>query len=135
VSRRGCCSARRRGGRQWGRDRPAVDALATEDPGRPGFGAIRLDADGVVTRCSKLDRHLPGYRKEKVGRNFFGEIAPCTDNPQFRGRIERAGAGGRLDIASDWSSDMPNAMRDVELRVCGVSASGGGVWILMRRDA
>ncbi|MGG5811864.1 hypothetical protein [Falsiroseomonas sp. CW058] len=112
-----------------------IESLAAEEVDRLPFGVIRLDPAGVVTQYSRLERHLSGYRREAVGRDFFAEIAPCMDNAAFRGRIERARTAGRLDIVFDYVSDMPNGARDVELRVRVVSALDGGCWILMQRDA
>ena len=112
-----------------------VERLAPEQVNALPFGAIRLDAAGKVTFYSDTERRQSGYRNETVGHGFFSEIAPCMDNAAFRGRIERALQGGRLDIAFDYGADLPNGLRDVDIQVRIQSASGGGCWIFMQHDS
>lgn len=110
----------------------AVERLPPDALDALPFGAIRLDAEGVVRLFSQTERHLSGYREEALGRPFFPEIAPCMDIASFRGRIECALAAGRLDLAFDHIGDFDD--RTKELRVRVQSASGGGCWIFMQRE-
>jgi photoactive yellow protein len=81
----------------------AVERLPTEAIDRLPFGAIRLDASGVVRFYSRAEARLSGYGTRKaLGLHFFTQMAPCMDNPEFRGRIERALAAGTLDIELNW---------------------------------
>jgi photoactive yellow protein len=106
----------------------AVERLSPDQIDALPFGAVRLDASGTATFYSTSERHLSGYRKELVGRDFFTEIAPCMNNPGFRGRIDRALATGKLDIAFNYFGDMPAGPMEVDVR-----AHGGGCWIFIRR--
>ncbi len=110
----------------------AVEHLSPEAVNSLSFGAIRLDAGGTVTFYSEVERRLSGYRKEVVGRTFFTDIAPCMNNPGFKGRIDRALAAGKLDIKFGFVGDMPSATIDLDVRV--QSATGGGCWIFLRRS-
>ena len=112
----------------------AVEALTAEQVEALPFGAIRLDAEGRVTLYNAAERRLSGLRREAIGRVFFAEIAPCMDNPEFRGRIDRARATGRLDVAFGYVSDMPSGDQDVALDVRVQSASDGGTWMFLRRE-
>lgn len=112
----------------------AVERLPPDRVDALPFGAIRLGDDGAVTLYNATERQLSGLRREALGRHFFTEIAPCMDNPDFRGRIERAMAAGTLDIAFGYVSDLPSGARDVALDVRVQSASGGGCWIFLRRE-
>ena len=51
------------------------------------FGVIRLDPEGRVVFYNAAERRFSGYRGMALGRSFFGEVAPCMDNDEFRGRI------------------------------------------------
>ena len=110
----------------------AVERLSPQEVHALPFGAIRLDAEGTVTFYSDAERRLSGYRKEVVGRTFFTDIAPCMNNPGFRGRIDRALAEGKLDIKFGYTGDMPTGTMDLDVRV--QSATGGGCWIFLRRE-
>jgi photoactive yellow protein len=113
----------------------AVEALTPEQVEALPFGAVRLDPEGRVALYNATERRLSGLRREAIGRVFFAEIAPCMDNPDFRGRIERARAAGRLDVAFGYVSDMPSGDRDVALDVRVQSASDGGTWMFLQREA
>jgi photoactive yellow protein len=106
-------------------DEQAIDALP--------FGAIRLDADGVVTFFSKAERELSGYRdRPTIGKIFFTDIAPCMADEAFRGRLEAARARGTLDLQFSWIGDFADRRRELRVRV--QSASDGGVWIFIQRQ-
>lgn len=98
------------------------------------FGAIRLDADGQVVVFSGAEKRLSGYGDRPVlGRHFFTQIAPCMDQPSFRGRVERAIATGDADIEFGWIGDFGSADRGLRVRV--QPATGGGCWIFIKREA
>jgi photoactive yellow protein len=108
----------------------AVEELPPEAVHALPFGAIRLDGNGKAVFYSDSERRLSGFRKEVVGHDFFVEIAPCMNNPNFRGRIDRALETGKLDLAFSFVTDLPITVKDVDVRI--QSASGGGCWIFLR---
>jgi photoactive yellow protein len=110
----------------------AVEALPVQALDGLPFGAIRLDADGIVRVYSGAERRLSGSGdRARLGLHFFREVAPCMDGPRYRGRIERAIAEGRLDVEFGWTGDFDDAERSMRVRV--QPASGGGCWIFMQR--
>ena len=113
---------------------PAIEQMTEADINLLPFGVIRLDPAGTVVFYSEFERGQTGLRKEAISRSFFVEIAPCLDTPKFRGRIEQALAQGRLDIAFDYTSDLPSGETDVDQHMRVVSASAGGCWIAHRLD-
>jgi photoactive yellow protein len=111
----------------------AVEALSPQEVDALPFGAIRLNDAGYVTYYSAAERKLSGSGdRTRLGREFFGQIAPCMDNESFRGRIEQAKLRGTLDLEFIHIGDFED--RDRELTVRIQSASGGGVWIFLRRE-
>ena len=109
-----------------------VEHISAEDVNRLSFGAIRLDSGGKVTVFNDAEHRLSGYGKQASGRIFFTEIAPCMNNPNFRGRIERAMATGKLDIRFGHVGDFNDLSRELAVRV--QSVSGGGCWIFLQRE-
>jgi photoactive yellow protein len=109
-----------------------VECMPLEAVDRLPFGVIRLDKDGIVTFYSKREAELSGRGGiPTVGLKFFSEVAPCMDNPGFRGRIEAARAAGTLDIEFNHLGDFADRSR--ELCVRAQSASDGGVWLFHQR--
>ena len=87
---------------------------------------------GVVSSSAGSEASQSGYgARAAVGRHFFTEIAPCMDNESFRGRIDRALAAGKLDIAFTHIGDFADRGRTLDVRV--QSATGGGCWIFLQR--
>ena len=61
------------------------------------YGAIQLDAAGTVLRYNAFEASLSGLNQHQVvGKNFFQQVAPCTDLPQFFGRFRDGVAAGEL---------------------------------------
>ncbi len=61
------------------------------------YGVIQLDAIGTVLHYNAFEAGLSGLTKQKVvGKNFFKEIAPCTDLQQFHGRFQEGVAASEL---------------------------------------
>ncbi|MEZ5818256.1 MAG: hypothetical protein R3D44_14340 [Hyphomicrobiaceae bacterium] len=97
------------------------------------IGVIGLAADGRVRAFNKAEAEGSGYgMRPSLGLDFFGEVAPCMNNPLFKGRIERAISAGTLDIVFNYVGDFDDAERELRFRV--VSASDGGLWILTDRS-
>ena len=52
------------------------------------FGAIRLDRNGTILAFNRAEADITGRRRESViGKNFFTEVAPCTNVQEFAGRF------------------------------------------------
>jgi photoactive yellow protein len=80
----------------------AVEKLSPDQVHALPFGAIRLDASGQAIFYSDAERRLSGYRKPVLGRDFFVEIAPCMNNPNFAvASIAQSRLGGLIsDLAT-----------------------------------
>jgi photoactive yellow protein len=74
-----------------------VDLVSEAELDALPYGAIQLDATGTVLRYNVFEAGLSGLNKQKVvGKNFFKQIAPCTDLQQFHGRFRDGVAAGEL---------------------------------------
>lgn len=53
------------------------------------YGLMVLDAEGNVLFYNETESKLAGFARERVlGKNFFGEVAPCTRVQAFEGRFK-----------------------------------------------
>ena len=98
-------------------------SLATLD--RLPFGAVRLDAAGRVERFNATEAAQSGYgSRPTLGLDFFTGIAPCMNQPDFRGRLESGLASGRLNLRFGWTGDFSDANRALDIRVLGRAGLG-----------
>ncbi len=94
------------------------------------FGMIRLDRAGVVKTYNeweaKLARRTP---RDVIGKNFFTEIAPCTNVAKFRGKLDQLAASGEKTYIFDYDFDFPWGTRRVRVRF--VVESDDERWVLV----
>lgn len=61
-------------------------SLSQEEVDALPFGLIALDPDGIIVRYNKAESSLSGLDPQRVlGRNFFEQVAPCTNVREFAG--------------------------------------------------
>lgn len=62
------------------------------------FGIIKVDDEGVVEFYNDYEAELSGMDPDEVeGKNFFTQVAPCTNNRLFRGRFKKGVRRDELD--------------------------------------
>lgn len=72
------------------------------------FGAIRLSHYGTVLRYNATEGRLTGRTPERVlGRDFFLDVAPCTDVQEFRGRFVELAKESEISIFQEFSFEFP----------------------------
>ena len=80
-------------------DPDRLDALGDEELDALPFGVIGLDADGRIARYNMAEARFARLdRGQVVGRSFFGEVARCTDTPEFRGHFDEVKSGARATV-------------------------------------
>ena len=110
-----------------------VEALSEAERNALPYGAIKLDATGIVCAYNQTEARLSGRkRRPTVGLNFFVDVAPCMAIPDMRGRIEEAARRGLVDIEIGWIGDFDDPDGEIQIRV--LSAADGGLWLFMNRN-
>lgn len=62
------------------------------------FGVVRVADDGTVQLYNKWESELAGVAPEAAeGRNFFTQVAPCTNNRLVFGKFKDGIQAGALD--------------------------------------
>jgi photoactive yellow protein len=109
-----------------------VEKLSARELDELPFGAIQLDADGKILSFNAHEAKLTGRDPELViGRNFFSDVAPCTNVQQFHGRFKEGMAQGRLHEAFPYRFDFKMAPRDVTVTLFYSKITGTG-WVFVR---
>lgn len=74
-----------------------VDTLTEQELDKLPHGAIQLDPNGRILKFNLYESSLANLSKaDAVGRNFFTEVAPCTNVQDFYGRFRRGVEDKRL---------------------------------------
>ena len=97
------------------------------------FGAIELDPQGKILRYNAAEGAITGRDpKETIGRNFFADVAPCTNSPAFKGRFDAGVAKGDLNVMFEYVFDYN--MRPTKVSVhMRKSLTGDSYWVFVKR--
>lgn len=71
---------------------------------RVAFGVVHLNEVGTIVGYSRQESELSGLRPDEVlGRNFFDEVAPCTNKANFRALFAGVISGEREFAVVDYT--------------------------------
>ncbi len=109
-----------------------IDRMSAEELDSLPFGAIRLDKNGTILNFNMTESKLTGRDPKRViGRNFFTEVAPCTNVQEFAGRFREGVGKGDLHIIFPYRFDFQMAPRDVTVTLF-YSKQTGTAWVFVR---
>ena len=104
-----------------------LEALDEAGLGALGFGAVRLDEAGRVTRYNLHEQRRSGLSLSHVsGRRFFSEVAPCMNNYLVAERLDEAA----LDVTMPYVLTFRMRLFPVRLRLIRTPASRHR-WVLV----
>lgn len=99
------------------------------------YGIIVLDEAGdVVFYNDREEQAAHRNRLDVLGRNFFTEIAPCTNVAEFYGRFEESMADSGLVAEFAFSFPFQPNSRDVEITMRSFSVAERQLCLLVVRD-
>jgi len=94
------------------------------------FGMIRVDRAGVVKAYNEWEAKLARRQvQDVIGKNFFTDIAPCTNVVEFRGKLDSLAASGEKTYIFDYDFAFPWGTRRVRVRF--VVESDDERWVLV----
>jgi photoactive yellow protein len=97
------------------------------------FGAIELDASGRILRYSVVEGAITGRDPQAViGKNFFTEVAPCTDTPRFRGEFDQGVRTGALETMFEYVFDYEMKPTKVKVHM-RKGLVGDSYWVFVKR--
>jgi photoactive yellow protein len=98
------------------------------------FGAIRLDKEGTILSYNQTEAELAGRKKESVlGKNFFTEVAPCTNVQEFAGKFREGVRTGSLHTVFPYIFDYQMDPRNVWVTLF-YSRETETAWVFVRDD-
>lgn len=107
--------------------------LSAEELDELAFGAIELDEHGTILSYNAMEAEITGRRKEEMlGKNFFREVAPCSDTQEFRGAFEHGVETGKLNSLFEYTFDYKMEPTKVQVHMKR-SERTGTFWIFVKR--
>ena len=96
------------------------------------FGIVAVDDDGVVKFYNRYESEMSGVdRNQAVGKNFFTQLAPCSNNRIFLGRFKKGVRTGEMDERFNYTFTYKMRPTLVDIRLYRDEA--GHNWILVRK--
>lgn len=96
------------------------------------FGAIQLDREGTILRFNEYEANLSDNRaRDAIGRNFFRDVAPCTNVRAFHGRFVEGLQRGELFETFDYRFEFRPRPRDVRVTLY-LSAQTSTIWVFVQ---
>lgn len=107
-----------------------LEAMSPQLLDELAFGVVRMRTGGEVVAYNEWESKMAGLSKERVlARNFFVDIAPCTNNFKV---AERFMSEPELDATLDYIFTLRMKPTDVKLRLLR-SASADHMYLLVKR--
>ena len=73
--------------------------MSTEELDELKFGVIRVSSEGVIESYNRYESQIGGFApREVIGKNFFTQIAVCTNNDIFFGSYQTGIEEGDLNM-------------------------------------
>lgn len=97
------------------------------------FGAIEVDATGLILQYNATEGAITGRDpKAAIGKNFFRDVAPCTNRPQFKGVFDAGIKSGDLNTLFEYVFDYQMKPTKVKIHM-KKSILGKSYWIFVKR--
>ena len=97
------------------------------------FGAVQLDAKGTVLQYNAAESGITGRaRQDVIGKNFFRDVAPCTNAPKFKGVFDAGVRAGNLNTMFEYVFDYKMAATKVKIHMKKAIADDS-FWIFVKR--
>lgn len=80
-----------------------LGSLTRDEANKTPFGVVQVDDNGKILLYNKYESDLAGVPVDRAeGRNFFTDVAVCTNNRLFFGRFKDGVGKGDLDISFNY---------------------------------
>jgi photoactive yellow protein len=113
-------------------DIESITDLTSEQLDQKPFGVIGLDQEGTILSYNHYESELTGRQPQNViGKNFFRDVAPCTNVKAFAGRFREGVARGQLHVTFPYRFDFEMEPRNVVVTLY-FSAASGKAWVFVR---
>jgi photoactive yellow protein len=110
----------------------AIERLDKSELDKLPYGAIQLDEQGNILKFNAYESKLSNLKSEAVGgKNFFREVAPCTNVQEFYGRFRQGVAEKKMHAKFRYHFAFKQNPRDVTVTLF-YSDTTHTVWVFVQ---
>jgi len=97
------------------------------------YGGVELDRNGTIMFYNQAEADICNRdSRGMAGKNFFREVAPCTNRPEFKGRFDEIVSGAKGMAMFDYTFDYNMKPTRVSIQM-KKSIQGDTIWIFVKR--
>jgi len=112
-----------------------LGSMPTEERNNLPYGLVKLDTNGKILEFNTTESTITNRDPLAViGKNFFFDVAPCTNTPEFYGKFVEGIEKKFLNTVFDYLFDFN--MAPVRVKVHMILARFGNdsnVWLIIKR--
>lgn len=99
------------------------------------YGVIKLDNQGTILQYNTTESSITGRDAALViGKNFFTEVAPCTNTPEFHGKFVEGFEKKFLNTVFNYLFDYNMTPVSVKVHmVLAKSVDQFHMWVMVKR--
>jgi photoactive yellow protein len=107
--------------------------LSAREVDQLAFGAVQLDGKGTILQYNAAEAGITGRNAGDVmGKNFFRDVAPCTNSPAFKGTFDDGVRAGNLNTMFEYVFDYDMSPTKVKIHMKKAIADDS-YWIFVKR--
>ena len=107
--------------------------LSPKEVDQLAFGAVQIDGKGTILQYNEAEASITGRtRKDVIGKNFFRDVAPCTNSPKFKGVFDAGVRQGSLNTMFEYVFDHHMAPTKVKIHMKKAIVADT-YWIFVKR--
>ena len=111
----------------------ALSKMSDAQLNKLAFGAIELDAAGKILKYNAIEGEITGRDpKAVIGKNFFTDVAPCTNRPEFKGVFDAGVRAKSLNTMFEYVFDYQMKPTKVKIHM-KQSILGQSFWVFVKR--
>jgi photoactive yellow protein len=99
------------------------------------FGVVQVDNEGTIVLYNKYEAELAGVEPSFAeGRNFFTQVAPCSNNRLFFGKFKDGVAKGAIDESFKYTFTYKMKPTPVDVRIYRDTTTSQN-WLFVKKAA
>ncbi len=111
----------------------ALSTISDDQLNKLAFGAIQLDGAGKILQYNATEGSITGRDpKAVIGKNFFTDVAPCTNTSAFKGVFDAGVKSGTLNTMIEYVFDYNMAPTRVKVHMKRALV-GDTYWVFVKR--